>query len=300
MTHKAIRTEPVFKYTSTNVAQTILVNRTIRYSSPTLFDDPLDVARVFDLGFPIDDLEAALVEEITNLFEAKDFSSIEHNPIFRLLGTLLAHRVSDDVLNEFKMEVPELIRQGSLNSQKHLDELNKMWQEMVPQMRILCFSKRKDILPLWATYGDNHRGVVLEFHPQESTNSPWLLAQSVTYSDEPMSIASPKEWARSILGIEKIDYSKIFERYGAVKTTNWAFQEEIRVFSFKSANETGTHSDYKFAASDLKAIYFGYQASDEDIQTLWQLLKYEFEHVVPYQLIVDTQHREFNYKKITL
>lgn len=292
--------EPLYKYTSINVAQIILVNRTIRYSSPTLFDDPLDVAREFDFGFPIEELESALVDEIHALFDKKDFTSVKHNPVFETLGSLLVNGVPENVLSEFKSEIPSLIKQGSLNSQASIDELNRLWKQLVPQMRILCFSKRPFIMPLWATYGDNHKGVVLEFHPQESTDSPWLLAKPVTYTDEPMSIATPKEWARSILGIEKIDYTRIFERYGTIKTSNWAFQEEVRVFSFQREHETGIYSDYEFLPSDLKAIYFGYQAKKEDIDTICRLLNHEFSHVVPCKVVIDPRTRDVSYEKISL
>ncbi|NVJ64930.1 MAG: DUF2971 domain-containing protein [Gammaproteobacteria bacterium] len=293
-----IRTAPLFKYTSAKVAETIVKNATIRYSSPVLFDDPLDVARSFDLGFPLEKLEAALVEEILKFIEKPDLRLMNLNPLFYLLGILFINGVPKESIERFKNELPALIREGTQSSQKYLDELNRIWKELVPQMRILCFSDKKDIMPLWATYGDTHKGAVLEFLPQETTDSPWLLANPVQYSDEKMLIATPKEWARSILGVERIDYKKIFERYGNVKTTNWSYQEEVRVFSFKRASDTGMYTDYKFSPLDLRAINFGYQTNKSDMQNVVNLLINDFEHVEAYQLAINSESRKIIYNKV--
>jgi hypothetical protein len=68
------------------------------------------------------------------------------------------------------------------------------------------------------------------------------------------------EYARSIVGIKKINYKKIFTRYGCVKKKSWSFQEEMRIFSFKRSKEIDYYSDWSFAPNDLKVIYFGYKA----------------------------------------
>lgn len=290
--------DPVFKYMRAKVAQIVLVNQSIRWSSPTLFDDPLDVARTWDMGFLMEELEAALQREIDYIYENEDVSHINHHPLFRYLTETLITKAPKEAIDLLRNEIPVLIRKGTIRMQPHIKELNRQWKSMIPEMRILCFSKRKDIIPVWATYGENHKGVVMEFHPQEHTDSPWLLAEPVTYTDLPMSLAKPKEWARAILGIEKIDYRRILERHGTVKKENWAFQEEIRVFSFKRPNETGDYSDYPFAPSDLKAIYFGYKATEDTIDTITSLLKYDFAHVAAYKGTVSESGNGLVFEKI--
>lgn len=284
-----INTNPLFKYMSAEVAHITLVNSTLRWSSPVLFDDPLDVARVFDLGFPMEVLEQAVLKELDYIFDHKDVSHIQHNDLIKFITGFLNQNLSDEALAEFRGEIPDLLREGTSNSQKHIDELNTMWQKLIPEMRILCFSESKEVIPLWATYADNHKGVVMEFHPQAHTDSPWRRAQSVTYTNKPMSIATPEEWARSILGIEKFDYSKLFERYGCVKKEVWAYQQESRVFSFRREKETGNHSNYGFFPSDLKAIYLGYQSSADTVDTIRKLLDHDLKHVKLYQCRIDRE-----------
>lgn len=198
--------EPVYKYVTREVAQIILVNQTIRWSAPSLFDDPLDVARNLDLGFPLEQLEDALVAEIEEIYQSRNVEHVKENPLFYAVTKLLLASSSDEQLREMQRQLPELMRAGSIASEKHLEAMNATWKEMLPTMRILCFSRRKDIIPMWATYGENHKGVVLELHPQQSSDSPWLIAEPVTYSDQPFQMATPQEWARSVLGIEKTTF----------------------------------------------------------------------------------------------
>jgi hypothetical protein len=274
--------DPVFKYMSADVAQIVLVNQKIRWSSPTLFDDPLDVARVWDLGFSNEELQVALLNELDLIYQNEYTNNI------RVLA----------VINSLRQKIPKLFSERESRVYSHVEELNQMWKRMIPEMRILCLSRKCDIIPLWATYADNHKGAVMEFHPQKHNDSGWLLAEPVTYTDKRMSLASPKEWARSILGIEQIDYKKIFIRYGCIKKKNWSFQEELRVFSFKRSQEIGEYSDYKFAPNDLKAIYFGYKASEETVQLITSLLKYDFSHVQAFKMFARNNYDGLSYEKI--
>lgn len=280
------------------VAQTVLVNRTLRWSSPVLFDDPLDAKRKFDLGFPIEDLVPPIVNKLNHIYQKEDVSHVKHNPIFRLTADIFIKHAPEEAKQEMYREIPELVRSGVINSQKWIDELNSEWKKLIPEMRILCFSEKPDIVPMWANYGSNHSGVAIEFIPQEHTDSPWRVAEKVTYTDKPMLIATPEEWAMSALGIEQLDYTKIFQRYGCVKTTDWAYQKEWRVFSFKRGHETGLYSDYKFAPTDLRSIYFGYRADNEIIETSKSLLRYGLDHVKMYQALPNEASRRIDFIEI--
>jgi hypothetical protein len=289
---------PLYKYMTIEVAQIVLVNRTLRWSSPVLFDDPLDVKRQFDLGFPIEELVSPMIEELNYIYQNKDLSHIKNNSVFNYITSLFNERVPDEVKNEFYREILDLVRSGVFNSQKWVDELNKEWKKLIPEMRILCFSEKPNIVSMWASYGGNHSGAVCEFISQKHTDSPWLLAEKVTYTDDPMLIATPKEWAKSALGIEPLDYTKIFERYGCVKTTDWAYQQEWRVFSFKRPHEDGLHSDYQFAPTDLRAIYLGYKTDNDTIVTIKGLLRHGLGHVELFKAEPNEASRSFEFARI--
>jgi hypothetical protein len=296
--HAKINTLPLYKYMTIEVAQTVLVNRTLRWSSPVLFDDPLDVKRKFDLGFPIENLIPPIVEKLNYIYQNKDVSHVKHCPVLRLITDIFIKHAPEEAKQELYREISELVRSGVINSQKWIDELNSEWKKLIPEMRILCFSEKPDIVPMWANYGGNHSGVVIEFIPQKHTNSPWIVAEKVTYDDEPMLIATPEEWAMSALGIEPLEYTIIFQRYGCVKTTDWAYQKEWRVFSFKRRNEKELFSDYKFAPTDLRAIYFGYRVDNETIETSKGLLRYGLDHAKMYQAVPNEASRSIDFIEI--
>ena len=53
-----------FKYTSAKTAKLILQNKTLKYSSPILFNDPFDVQTEILFNFKIDDLTELILDEI--------------------------------------------------------------------------------------------------------------------------------------------------------------------------------------------------------------------------------------------
>jgi hypothetical protein len=58
-----------YKYTTARAAKTILVNKTVRCSSPLLFNDPCDVQRKLALGCDERELGAAVAKEVSRLVE---------------------------------------------------------------------------------------------------------------------------------------------------------------------------------------------------------------------------------------
>lgn len=55
----------------------------------------------------------------------------------------------------------------------------------VPQLPTTCFSKRPDIIPMWAHYGDEHAGFVMEFEETALSKAvPIGYLEDVAYVDE--------------------------------------------------------------------------------------------------------------------
>ncbi len=104
---------------------------------------------------------------------------------------------------------------SKLVSAQSLEGLQKDLQHDVDQAGILCLSKiRSDIL-MWAHYADGHKGLCLEF--DGSANSDFFgEAQPVEYSDYsplPLHKDSGSQMARIVL----------------TKSTHWAYEQEYRI-----------------------------------------------------------------------
>ncbi len=61
-----------YKYVSANTAKIILSTRTLRWSSPVLFNDPFDVTQELRLNFDASELNLVLTELIASLIEKGD------------------------------------------------------------------------------------------------------------------------------------------------------------------------------------------------------------------------------------
>ncbi len=55
-----------------------------------------------------------------------------------------------------------------------LDDLEKLnledWDEYKRTFKIACFSERNNINPMWAHYGDNHKGICIEYNFNDNKN----------------------------------------------------------------------------------------------------------------------------------
>jgi hypothetical protein len=93
-----------------------------------------------------------------------------------------------------------------------LRELKDLWTALVPTFRILCLSEANDVMPMWAHYADDSRGVVLEFFALKEVDSAFQVARPVVYRDAP-SIASAEAWAKCFLREGDARYEDLFMEY---------------------------------------------------------------------------------------
>jgi hypothetical protein len=60
-----------YKYVTVETALLILQNRTLKYSSPVIFNDPFDVQTKVDFGFEVSDFMEAFIDELYRLVHAE-------------------------------------------------------------------------------------------------------------------------------------------------------------------------------------------------------------------------------------
>ena len=177
-----------FKYVSAEVAKFILFNKTLRWSSPLLFNDPFDVDRELAVGIKPSEMRECLIDRLIDMIEKKDDLPYGFIPELRLI--LETIRKSGN--NDLKEKIIELLRNCKndlIHESQGLNELNRMWKAIIPEFRILCLSARNDNAPMWNHYADKYKGVVLEFACIEDLDSVWLLAKPVQYpEDRPFSV----------------------------------------------------------------------------------------------------------------
>jgi hypothetical protein len=176
-----------------------------------------------------------------------------------------------------------------------LKMLQNKWAEIVPNFRILCVSESNVVVPMWAHYADEQRGVVLEFAAVDEVDSAFLQARPVVYQDEVPSIASVDQWVSCLLGLDGVSYMDLFHEYLYVKTLDWVYEKEWRIVSTARPGETDTFQDYGFSPQELTGIYFGATCSENDRESIQALLAHGFEHVRSYRVALDYAQAKINF-----
>jgi hypothetical protein len=267
-----------YKYVSAEVAKIILVNKTLRWSSPLLFDDPFDVTRVLAADIKPSEMQECIIDRLIGLIQNNTELPSELNPQSRFIVETVRKSGRNDVKEEFINAFHDLKNELVAES-SGLTELRKKWEEMAPTFRILCFSARNNIASMWDRYADKYRGVVLEFSCLEELDSPWLIAEPVQYRP---SFLDKAGWGMVLTLNQETATKYVFHESCHTKTPDWSYQEEWRIVSFNRIGENGKYSDYTFNPKELSAIYLGPEISAEDRKIVLSLLRYELAHVKVY------------------
>lgn len=245
-----------YKYVTGGTARTILETRSLRWSSPLLFNDPFDVPRDADLGFTDEALRNTVFDVARELLTRPE---PPRNPVFAELHRALRQSGAGSaaelvVLRSLRHYVDT--RLGPLLEQSR-GTFERAWQELLPRLRILCVSEVSDNITMWAHYSDGHKGAVLQLDANDERDSSLLRAQQVVYQAGAPQLPSAAMWAHAILGEADIDWEEFFKEYHYVKTPDWAYEREWRVLTYATETEGELYSDWRFAAPDLSAVFLG-------------------------------------------
>lgn len=284
-----------FKYVTAKTAEIVLKNKTLRWSHPSEFDDTLDVGlqivdKKMDDEKQIRDAMLDLAANFSFVYNANDT-----NKSFKFLVSLLSLHGNDktSAISELK-KVPVDISNITA-------DLNKGWEEIRNDLRILCLSIEKDNHHLWNRYAENHKGVVIELTCREESDSPWFSAQPVEYVPEKDLFLTVDDLAEMLI-LEPIKAAeRIFKKSVLRKVKEneqkWFEQNEWRIPSFCRHYETGTISDYGVNPNDFSAVYFGHKIDSETQDNLLSLLISELSHVSAFRCEFDSS-KKITFRKI--
>ena len=285
-----------YKYMTAATARIVLCNRKLRWSSPAIFNDPFDVhpdAVPFDSA----ELQQALLEEISSLLRCPG-DAVVHDAKLRCLLDVARQATRQEceemasIHAQYKPFAPD-------PSSDSLEDLKRVWRDMVPNMRVLCMSAVNDLAAMWAHYAQQATGVVLEFEAVNCLNSAFLTARPVRYDDATPAITSARQWARLMIlgGDNWHEDNRLFDDYEHTKTTEWQAEKEWRISSMKRPGETGLFGDYGFKERELVAVYYGWKCSEDDRSAINSLLSHGLEHVCTFDAFPNSRTRRYEFKE---
>jgi len=275
-----------YKHTSADAAKSILAGRKLRWSRPKVFNDPFDVpSEIFD-GIKEQDLHYAVVDRMNALVRNPNLPNPEC--LTMIMKVLLAmFREVDDETREKLIASNEGSRNDPVLTSEGMRLIREQWRTERQNMRILCFTERWDSASMWDRYSAGHKGVLLEFACLDAVDSAWLLAKPVVYSDESLDCNTVEGLANLMLYSVDFAIPKIMEEYTHTKTTDWEYEKEWRVASWKRSHESGDYSDYEFLPEELIGITFGASISQEDKTDLELMLRDQYPHARIWQAAIE-------------
>lgn len=267
-----------FKYASIEGAVAVLRNQTLRWSSPGLLSDPLELRLFPRFASSFTDVvniyketltraaigEVALDEDRLTLGAKQDLQTLRTVPS-SFLGWQLA-----DVF--------------APNSEGQENILERKLRECFEHdsARLLCLSTNPLSEHMWMCYGGQASGCVLGF--RTLNDSPWLKARPVRYID-----TSPI-----------LDFGVDFYLYGYTpellqasidavcytKRRAFEYEGEWRVVTWTWPDEEGLYSDYPFKSDELESVTLGVRVEQELEMLLRSLVKDHYPNCRLYRIVI--------------
>jgi hypothetical protein len=253
--------ESFYKYMSAETAKIVMASRSLRWSSPILFNDPFDVPREIAFGISAEDVKRAMGEHLGRLIEAPPDSLDDLGPKIRLLIETAKNRLT----SEARCQMAARIRQSSNDNNPSSDSMElfrHQWRSWIPDFRILCLCESHEHVAMWYHYADKYRGVALELRCDDQLDSAWLSALPVTYPEDKPNIFFAEGWAKLLTKPIESAIKELLQVCTYTKSPDWEYEHEWRVATFKRPSDAGNYTDYKFNERELAGVYLGPAISD--------------------------------------
>lgn len=142
-------------------------------------------------------------------------------------------------------------------------------EEELKKIRISCFGENNNNLLMWAHYGDEHKGICIEYKNLKDKIDDFTCLEKVVYEE----IKTHKETRKnSDLLIDEI---KIDEELLTInemclrKHKDWQYENEWRMISLEEENKNELYYDNM----EISKIFFGMKCEVSNIKLITKLLK---------------------------
>jgi hypothetical protein len=266
------------KYCDTDTALKILHSQSLRWSAPHLFGDPFEPDYTLKPEIDFETVHRSLVRHVvTSIFN----DNKDGPPSSPLMATIQRWREREQFTDEEEAEpiIRNLLEPIVRNQWQKLTDYYQAWSNYAKRVRIACFSNKPNNMASWQRHAANHHGLVLEFHAGHDTQL--VDPEIVTYDETPPVLTTLREQLINILGKNKSSDERHFRKMHFHKNKLDGQIKELRCIKMDTEADQGDDPDawysyYKFPSSELKAVYFGVNISDEKRRQIAKLLKEKF------------------------
>ncbi len=263
----------LIKFCSAQTADKILSTRTLRWSAPHHFEDPLELTYQSEFNFSSSELLKTLVKRsLTLIFQFEQPTG--NSKVIHAINRWREEERFDEQ-EEAEEVLTELLSQVVTARKPALEKLLNNWKSYALRTRICCFSERVDNLVAWQRYADAHTGVAFKFRAGENTTLG--VAKKILYQDDRPEITTLTEQVLEIMLGRVPKYAEEFPKKFLSKPKPFAAEAELRCFRLLAnspdiildSKEFGT-TDIVFQESDIKEVFLG---AEIDASRKQQLIK---------------------------
>jgi hypothetical protein len=163
------------------------------------------------------------------------------------------------------------------NRNESIALLKKNFNSEMETKGVCCFTSQKDNMPMWAHYSDNHKGLMIEFDPNEDI--PFFAGLKVKYTEKLSKVVFKKSFARTIYEICRI------------KHNTWSYEKEYRIFRL-------VFGKHKFNMKAIKSIILGMNFPNEKIDEIKKILTEKALDIPLYKVELNKNNLKIEFKKL--
>jgi hypothetical protein len=265
----------LFKYVTPDTGRKIIENRTLRWSTPPMLNDPFDMQFTFQHRV---DRQAARAMALDKGWE-HHYGELPDRPLNDLGHVIRQYRDRFPRMSreEFDRKFGDSIDTSIDVSEGTMVRFNETIQSHFVTDKILCFSDTPDNILMWSYYAQNHAGMVLRF-TDETPDNPLAMARRVRYVDQMPSLYNDEMLSDILAGYGHMDTGRVMDEVVWTKSSHWAHEREWRVYSGLGRSD-GSYEDIPFGARELDGVIFGVRTTEAERTALVALLKTRYPHV---------------------
>lgn len=287
-----------FKYYNFDVVKLVLKNKTVKWSSPVIFNDPFDLQVDIDYDFQMEDMKETLLEEITRIvYSEKEPAGNSKNNSFAMLLELRNYRKKVSV-EKFKDLFGPAINKGAENAQIALEEGRSMWKKFRNRLRVFCVSEINDDLLMWAHYSDCHTGAVLKLKCLKGKNRALSAAVPVQYQEDLPKLATKKEFIKDLTGQIELNADNSFKVFATTKSVHWDHEKEWRCIVLDSSSNGQLYEYGRILPQEIESIYLGCKMKIEKQEEILSMLIGDLNHVQVYKAYKNLKYFKLIFKQI--
>jgi len=267
-----------YKYVTAKTAIAVLGSGTLRWALPKLFNDPFDVQFDLQVKYDRDQVVERALNNIIDLYMGRRHV-ISGNKLaegVKLLRKTAPGLKEGDLREKFR----KAMYRGLENAERNMPKTHAEMRAVLGELKLLCFSEIHDNILMWAHYGENHAGAVIEFSCIEKFDSAWGAAKPVRYREKMPVLADEEKLAKLLSGEGTIGTPDVFEEAVFVKAKDWQYEREWRLVGGWEKEQTAEY--IPFQPEEMTAVYFGCRISDADRAAIKKTAAEKYPHAAVY------------------